>query len=416
MPNAVQTLQVANPAQSTVSRMPQTTAQPTTPAGAAPFSRLSRQGQILGPVQAGQAFGALWTPLLKPVGGYLRFLRLTVFTAGQSGSTTGTLSQDAPYNVIQNLFLRDPYGQPIIQADGFSLNLIDFYGGQRGMLGFNNDVGNKPSFVAPTSASGSASVNAANGGVPANGNGGNFAFDIEVPLEMDSSGYCSLASMNAASQPQIQLQWNPSATVYVAGTSTVGTITSVLNEPFWMAPVDNPQIAPPDVGSSGQWSVTRAQSLIASSAFQRIVLPRVGTFIHTLILILRDTGSSPVNQRVEAYPPTDLSLWVDGVPIEYEWLTERRDTMFQEFGAYSFNPTTGPALKAPTGVVAYSFRESVQTAVSTADTYDLLLPTTPATLLESAGTWGTFVGSGLLFAITGELFPVSGIPYTHLSQ
>jgi hypothetical protein len=107
-------------------------------------------------------------------------------------------------------------------------------------------------------------------------------------------------------------------------------------------------------------------------------------------------------------------LWVDGVPITFEFLNERRDIMFQEFGSYSYNPVAGPAGKAPTGVVVWSFRESVQTAVSTADTYDLLLPTTPATLLEVAGTWGTFTGTGQLYTVTGELFPVSGIPYTHL--
>ena len=83
MPSQVQTLQVANPSQSTVSRMPQTTAQPTSPAGAAPFSRLSRQGQILGPAQAGLAYGALWTPTLKPVGGYLRYLDMSVSMVGQ---------------------------------------------------------------------------------------------------------------------------------------------------------------------------------------------------------------------------------------------------------------------------------------------------------------------------------------------
>ena len=401
MPSAVQTLQVANPSQSTVSRMPQTTAQPTTPAGAAPFTRLSRQGQILGPAQAGLAYGSLWTPTLKPVGGYLRFLSYTVTMQGQTGAASATLQQDAPYNLIQNLFLRDPYGQPILQADGFSLNLIDFYGGQRGMLGFNNDVGAKPSFVTPVLAAGAS----------------NFSFNLELPLEMDSSGYCSLASMNAASQPQLQVQFNPLASVY-GGTvpTTPGTNLSQINETFWMAPVDNPQIAPPDIGSSAQWSVTRAQTLISSSAFQRIVLPRVGTFIHTLILILRDTGTSPANNRVEAYPTSDLSLWIDGVPILFELLVERRDLMYQNFGAYSYNPVTAAAGKAPAGVVTYSFRESVQTAVSTADTYDLLLPTTPATLLEVAGTWGTFTGTGQLYALTGELFPVSGIPYTHLAQ
>lgn len=400
MPSAVQTLQVANPAQSTVSRMPQTTAQPTTPAGAAPFTRLSRQGQILGPSQAGNAFGSLWTPTLKPVGGYLRFLSTTLTTQGMTSSGPSVLVQDAPYSAIQNLFLRDPYGQPILQADGFSLNLIDFYGGQRGMLGYNNDVGAKPSFQAPVLTTGAQSWN----------------FNLELPLEMDSSGYCSLASMNAASQPQLQLQFNPIGQIYGTPPTTPGTLLATINETFWMAPVDNPQIAPPDIGSSAQWSVTRAQTLISSSAFQRIVLPRVGTFIHTLILVLRDSGTAPANQRVEAYPTTDLSLWVDGVPILFEWLQERRDLMYQNFGSYSYNPVTAAAQKAPAGVVTYSFRESVQTAVSTADTYDLLLPTTPATLLEVAGTWGTFTGQGQLYAITGELFPVSGIPYTHLSS
>lgn len=398
MPSAVQTLQVANPAQSTVSRMPQTTAQPTSPAGAAPFSRLSRQGQILGPDQSGINYGDLWTPTLKPVGGYLRFLQFNVTAVGQSAVTTGVLTQDVPYNAIQNFFLRDPYGQPIIQADGFSMNLISMYGGQRGMLGFGNDVGARPSFIPPAGA------------------GPGFTYCLPVPLEMDSSGYCSLASMNAASQPQVQVQWNPIGTLFTTPPTTPGTLRANLNEAFWMAPVDNPQIAPPDIGSSAQWSVTRAQTLISSSAFQRIVLPRVGTFIHTLICVLRDTGTSPANLRVEAYPLTDLSLWVDGVPITFERLSERRDIMYSEFGAYSYNPVAAAVQKAPTGVVVWSFRESVQTAVSTADTYDLLLPTTPATLLEVAGTWGTFTGTGQLYTVTGELFPVSGIPYTHLAQ
>lgn len=402
MPGQVQTLQVANPAQSTVSRMPQTTAQPTTPSGAAPFTRLSRQGQILGPQQAGMDYGELWTPTLKPVGGYLRYLSYTINTQNQAGENTGLLA-DFPFNTIQNLFLRDPFGQPILQADGFSLALAQMYGGQRGMLGYGNDPGNNPSFVPPSMSP----------------SGADFWFNLNLPLEMDSSGYCSLASMNAASQPQLQVQLNPIGVVYdpSAQPTTPGTLTNTVNEPFWMAPVDNPQIAPPDVGSSAQWSVTRAQTLISSSAFQRIVLPRVGTFIHTLIGVLRDTGTTPVNQRVNAWPESDLSLWVDGVPITFELLSERLDTMFHQFGAWTWNPDpNAPSIgKAPTGVIAYSFRESVQTAVSTADTYDLLLPTTPATLLEMAGTWGVFAGVGQLYIVTGELFPVSGIPYTHLT-
>lgn len=383
MPTPVATLQTANPSMGTVSRMPQTTGQPANP-GSTPFTRVSRQGQILGVSQAGQAYSSLWTPTLKPVGGYLRHLILTVLSTTGGALTGGALSADAPYNVIQNLFLRDPFGQPVLQASGYSMYLINRYGGQHGMLGFGNDPATLPSFSTPVLATGA------------------FNFAFHLPLEMDSSGYCSLPSMNAASQPQLQIQWNPLTTVFGAVTGTAPTITSAINEPFWMAPVDQPQIAPPDVGSSAQWSEARAAAGVAAAQFQRIQLPRVGTFIHTLILVLRDSTGA----RIEAWPVSDLTLWVDGVPILFETLQERTDKLFAQFGA-----------SRPTGVMVYSFRDSVQSAVSTADTYDLILPTTPATLLEVSGTWGTIANApAILTAVTGELYPVGGIPYTHLGS
>lgn len=385
---AISTLQVANPAQGTVSRIPQTTQAPGG-TGNVPFTRLSRQMQILGPAQAGQAFGALWTPILKPVGGYLRYLDLTVVVSGstQTGGVVG--SGDYPYALIQNLFLRDPYGQPVVQADGYSLYLINVYGGQSGMLGFGNNPATAPSF-ALTAAS------------------GNTTFSLDIPFELDSSAYCSLPSMNASSQPQLQVQFNTLAAAYAGTGSTTpttgvaGTITATADEPFYGAPVDAPQIAPPDVGSSAQWSVARAQSLVLSGAYQRIVLPRVGTWIHTLILVMRDN----TNTRVDSWPLSDLQLWVDGVPIAFKTLTEHGDDMWAQFG-----------VARPTGVIVWTFRNSVQKAVSTADTYDLLLPTTPATLLEIAGTFQAIANQpASITAITGELFPFGGIPYTHLAQ
>src|SRR5215831_9369181 len=136
---AVSTLQTAQPALGTVSRQPQTTAQPA--GGNAPFTRMSRQGQILGPVSSGLTFGSLFTPQIKPVGGYVRYYPLYITASGGNGGTTAAVaSADAPYNTIQNLFLRDPFGQPIIQADGYSLFLVDLYGGQSGFFGFGNNT------------------------------------------------------------------------------------------------------------------------------------------------------------------------------------------------------------------------------------------------------------------------------------
>lgn len=387
---AVSTLQTAQPSLGTVSRQPQTTAQPT--GAGAPFSRMSRQMQILGPVSAGITFGSLFTPQIKPVGGYVRYYPLYIFATGGNGGTTAAVAAaDAPWNTIQNLFLRDPFGQPIIQADGYSLYLMDLYGGQSGMLGFGNQSTQNPSYSAIAAT-------------------GNFQIRYHIPFELDSSGYCSLPAMNAASQPSIWVQLNPQTTVYsTVPVPTVPTLQLQLDEEFWAAPVDNPQFAPPDVGSSAQWSVTKAPTGIASNQFQRIVLPRVGALTNTLILILRDSTGA----RIDGWPATDLSLWIDGVPHLYENWLERQDKMYAQFG-----------VTRPAGVIVYTFRNSVQYAVTAADTYDVLLPTSPATLMEIVGTWGTAQfgtvaitnAPAQLYQLTGELYPLSGIPYTHLAQ
>lgn len=381
---AVSTLQVANPAMGTVSRLPQTTAQPPQGGGGVPFTRLSRKGQIIGPSTNAFTFGQLWTPPLKPVGGYLRGLNFYI-TAVAGTNTSSALSADGPYNTVQNLYFRDPFGQPIIQADGYSLYLIGLYGGQTGALSFGNNAASLPSWTAVSGTTGA------------------FQLRLYVPLEMDSSGYCSLPDMNASSQPQIQIQTNTTAVVYTTHSGgTDPTLTMQIDEPFWMAPVDNPAAAPPDVGSSAQWSVSNAAQPVGSAQFGRYQLPRVGTYIHTLILVLRDSTGA----RVDAWPTTDLSLWFDGVPVLMETFNERADVMFTQFG-----------VARPTGVLVYSFRDSIQTFVSSGDTYDLLAPTTPATLLEVSGTFGTISNSpAKIQAVTGELFPQGGIPYTHLAS
>ena len=381
---AMSTLQTANPAMGTVTRRPQTTAVPAQ-AGNVPFARLSRKGQILGPAIAGQAYGSLWTPIIKPVGGYLRGFNFYLTSVTGGALTSGVVAADAPYNVVQNVYLRDPFGQPILQLDGYSLFLVNLYGAQVGTLGFGNVPANLPSWTAASASTGA------------------FAMRLFLPLELDSSGYCSLPNMNAASQPQVQVQFNPVTTVFGASvTGTSPTLTLALDEPFWMAPVDNPAAAPADVGSSAQWSVSKAAAGVGSAQFQRVQLPRVGTYIHTLILVLRDSTGA----RVDAWPTSDLALWFDGVPVLFESFNERIDWMYTQFG-----------VTRPTGVLVYTFRDSIQSFVSNGDTYDLLAPTTPATLLEVSGTFGTISNApATIQSVTGEVFPQGGIPYTHLAS
>lgn len=389
-PAAATALQVGNPGMGTVSRQPQTTAPPPTPN--APFVRLSRKAFNRGYALAGSAFGALVNQPIKPVGGWTRNLLLTVqAVGGVGGGATVAITADAPWNVIQTLLLRDPLGQPILNVDGWSLFEIQKYSGQCGQDRFTADVTQLPSFSAVAVGAGAS---------------GNFTFKHLLPFELDSSGYCSLSSLNAAANIQLDIQYAASGTVYsTPPATTVPTLTTTVEQAFWAAPVGNPTLGPPDPGASAQWTKAGGQTTVPSATNVLIASPRKGTWIHTLILVLRDSTGA----RVDAYPLTDLTYQIDGVPVIIEQFSDRVDEMFRFSGGVSRD----------TGVIAYTFRDSVQQQISKADTHDLTQPTTPATLLEVGGTFQTIANSpGSIQFITGELFPTNNakIPWSHLAQ
>lgn len=380
-------LQVGNPTMGTVSRMPQTTAP--APTNNAPFVRLSKKAFNRGYSLAGQAFGALVNQPIKPVGGWLRHLVLTVQATGGTSTAATVATGDAPWNVIQTLLLRDPLGQPIINMDGYGLYLMQKYSGQCAQ-GRRADASVLPSFSAVQLTSGAGS--------------GNFLFKLILPFELDSSGYCALSSLNAAANIQMDIQFAASASVYTTPPSTLPTLTVTVEQAFWAAPVANPSIGPPDPGASAQWTKVGGQTSVPSASNVFVATPRKGTFIHTLIVVLRDSA----NVRQDNWPLTDLTLQLDGVPIKIENFADRVDDM-DRF-------TDG--ITRDTGVIAHTFRDSVQQEISSADTHDLTLPTTPATLLEIGGTFQAIGASpGSLTFYTGELYPTNNakVPYTHLA-
>lgn len=385
----VGTLQNANPALGTASRLPQTTAEPAQ--RGAPFVRLSRKGSQLEFDKTAQAWSANITDTLKPVGGYHRSLYLELIASGGSANATGVgaTSGDSPYNAITTFLFRDPFNTPIINlASGYSLFLVDKWGAQVGGPGFSA-IGSRPSA--------SVTINTTTGA---------FTVPFTVPFELDSSGFCSMIGMSSAAEPQYQLTLNASTSIYATATNFTTATTAELKcySNFWAAPQSDPTLAPPDIGSTAQWQEGVAASKWSNSTNQRIQAPRVGTFLHTLILVLRDTGAS--NARVSNYPTSDLSLFIDGVPYMWESYDQHRDQMYDAYG-----------LTNDTGVVVYSFNDDIDQTPSLAQTHDRMLYTTPSTLLEVAGTSGsTGTGPDSLTFLTGELWAAGGIPYQHLAQ
>jgi hypothetical protein len=374
----------ASPAAQTVGRLPQTTQG--MPQGG-PFIRYAEESQQQGYSAAAQAFGALITLPLSAVSGFLRALIVKVQATGGSGATVVTAAADAPFNVISQLTFKDSSGQTIYPAvDGYSLYLINLYScqtlvGQGGL----QDPKTLPSWSVIQTASGTGA--------------GNFIFKLWVPLEFNSSGYCSLPSDNSAEVPKLVVQLAGSATVYAAGgvPATLPTLTVTVEEPYWAVPNNMPDLAPFDVGASAQWILTTSGQNPPSNAYMRVLDQGVGQFVHTKIVIYRDS----LNVRQDFFP-TNMELWVDNFQYRNDLIDDRYDRLYKHFG-----------VTRPTGVVAYTWRNSIQEEVSTADDAENILVTTGSTKVEYGGTWQTNANApAQLTTLTGMIFPgQSGWPY-----
>lgn len=374
MPATTSSLQVGNPANQTVSRRAQTTEPPADILGA--FVRESRKCNQAGIQSYGNNFGQLISKSIKPAPGYLRGLWLH-FKASGGGGTAAVAAADAPWNIIQNLQLRDPFGSVDYNTDGYGAYLIHQYSGQIGAGGLQ-DPTLDPAYSAIATS-------------------GNFNFSLYLPIEFDpDTAYGALPAMNAAAEMQLSLQLAPVATVYGTSPTTAPTIDVEVSQEYWSVPITNPSLTPPDDGSSHQWSQSQGSNGAVSSGNTRIPLPDVGTYLTTIIGVFRDS----TGVRVDSPFNKDLELWVDGVPVRMESPELLFARMFRQFG-----------VTRPAGVVAYTFRDSVGQMVGV-DDMQLLLPTTPGTLLEvTSGAWGSISNSpAVLSTYTGKLYPAGAVP------
>lgn len=393
----VASLQAPNPAVSTVSRQPQTTA-----SAQGPFVRIARKAKIQGFTVPGVAFGSgPITQTLKPVGGYLRRLVLTVQATGATSTAAVVAAADAPWSCLQSILVKDPSGAPIYQSDGFGLMLQNVASGQVAELG-KQDPTTVPSYSAIQLASGAGA--------------GNFKIRYYIPFELDSAAYGCLPGLNASAQLTVVITPNASGAVYATAPGTLPTLTITVNQEFWTLPVAAPDVTPPGLGSSSQVVQVQGQQGIPTGGFVRTAIPSTGGWWHTAVFVLRDNTGA----RIEAFPAADMAIMVDGVQLEIDPTDERQDELFHMLGVAFGNTVAYSATPVSLGGVrAYTWRDSVRKAIGMDDTHDVTLPTTPATLMELAGTWGTIANSpATVTAYVAQLYPdnPAGIPYTHLAQ
>jgi hypothetical protein len=394
----------------TVATRPQP--QTTQNAGPGPFIAHAVHASRPGYNHAGVTLGGVVTDPLPQAPGYLRKLRFSLLASGGGTGSTVTATvdmQSAVAQVIQLLQLKDPMGTPIITGSGFDmLYLAPLYSGQVGILR-SADITLFPTYAAVKSSG--------------NTDTGNFGCDAVIPLE-GTLAYGVVAVGNASALPTLLVNLNASAQIYTTAPSAAPTVAVTVDYDYYA--IADPTIEPPGLGTTFQWQSVPANPTIGNAASQRVQLPRTAGYLHTLILVMRDSTGA----RIDGYG-SRIRLYVDGVPVYDDtfgistaaqiaagtfvssWVLDR---MFLESGGNVGAAGTPPTTR-PVGTIAYSFRESIaQINLGLADTQLRLPPITPGTLLEIECTpWGTVTNApAVLTAIYGMVVPrgmlITGLP------
>ena len=355
--------------------LPQTTNPPASQQG--PFIRFARKASRPGYQVNGLAFGSSITQPLQSAPGYLRFLKITIQASGGSGATTpAVLKADAPYNIIQNLVFKDPWGTPVNITDGFKLGrIINPFSGQAGLLNAAS-LANLPSWAA---------VDA----------GGNFKLSFKLPIEANV-GYGVMSIGNSSVLPTLNMILAAAAQVYsTLPVPTLPTITVTVDEFYYDVDPQNP-VEPPGNGSSLQWVSGQGAVNISSGGAQRVQLPHAGGYLTTVGLEFRDSTGALTDQPFTG--GGRLMLYIDGIPQwDMSW-DEYQDSLFEQF----------PGVTRPTGVLIFSFKESIsQMNLGLLDSYEEVMQTTPGTNLEiQMSPWGTITNSPVQITATyGQIVP-----------
>ena len=370
---------------------PQTTVALESPGG--PFIRYSTQGRMPQYTKTGVAFGGqITTPLVARPGWYSRF-RLKFHAKGGVGASTTAVAvtADAPYNSVGLIQFKDAFGTVIFAGTGYAiLYLVPLFSGSFGTFK-NAAVTKLPSYSAPSTGDTGT---------------GDFTFSTVLPLEF-ARGMGVIAGANASLPPSLNINLNSSGTVYSTAPTTLPTLTLQVDSDYYILP-DGVTIEPPGLGTTRQWIVTPMNPTVGSKFSGRIQGPRLGGWLDTIIIIMRNATGA----RIDGWPgfttttlttgTARLQIILDGFPV---WTTTIQE-LLDDFAI------TWPTVTRPKGVIALSRRTAMnQTVLGLLTSGEQWLASSPGTLFELAGyPWGTFAKAPAQLSLClGQIVPAGTI-------
>lgn len=352
------------------------------PAAVVPFIRASQEhGESAGidvsraVTTAAQDLGTFDIPAF----GYARAIVLTVNTTVAYAVTSGTVTEDAPFAQISNIFLTEPNGATILQFNsGIELAYAMKYGGYR----FGNDPRSSPVFVNTLSAT-----------------GGNFTFVLRLPLEInprDTLG--SLPNQNAAATFKLKVTLAASSAIFSAGTiTTQATVRVQADLEAWDQPAQSSELGanqqtPPAVNTTQFWSV---QPYVVNAGQQRPRLTRVGNYIRMIVFIFRGATRA----LGETNWPDPLLIHYDSRPVDRLTLLRFRNRHYENWYYGRAGAANDAAEGRDAGVFVYDYAHEFDGSVGH-ENRDLWLETMGSTKLEIEGNFGV---AGTLTVLTNDV-------------
>lgn len=298
------------------------------------------------------------------------YLRNVVIDVEVSGTTGATYNPDAPYNVLQQIMLKDVNSQPIFLASGYNTYLANLLGG----YAYFGDPGELPGFSQTATG---------------------FRFQLRVPVEIVArNALGALNNQNSAMTYKLALQLAPLDDVYASnGTGATARIRMTLES--WAQPqaadvrgVPNTQ-RPPMEGTTQNWSEYAAPTLVGNNTIR---LPRVGNTIRMLVFINRDNTGA----RTDTGIPAELSMLIDG----NNWRRNSFDYEEQRiYELYGYG-----AAERPAGVWVLALNDDFDGKPGD-EMGDFWLATSGATRLEVQGVW---TAAGSLEILTNDILAYAG--------
>ena len=225
---------------------------------------------------------------------------------------------------------------------------------------------------------------------------GDFDFASTLPLEA-AKGYGVISMANASELPSLSFTLAPSSSVYTTAPGTPPTNTIKVGLDYYWLPL-NSTIEPPGLGSTMQWNQQTANPPIGSGSNQDVNVPRLGGYISTFILVLRDSTGA----RIDAWPDP-FSFYLDGVPVaSNKPLADIEDDMANQF-------QLAPGFLRETGVLVFTRKTSLaQVEIGLLDTGEGYLSSNPGTAVQVQGTWGTISNAPATLTVLAGQFVPSG--------